>query len=186
MRTNKLFFRREIRAHKIEEQDRENHNTETNNETEPHFLCCCLYTRVGGEGLRHRQSNRSRFKTRPKSPFSAYKAEPKTRAVINNAYGYAVFSDLGVKILFGGTGNGRGIAVNNRTKHETFMKMIELQAGLGVGFVNSAGNSAGNQQPRPKRATRVGQWLELSRSRMGFDRHRLGPRNQRHRQKVLR
>ena len=62
-----------------------------------------------------------------------YKAEPKTKAVIKRAYGYAVFSDLGVKILFGGTGNGKGIAVNNKTKHQTYMKMIELQAGLGVG-----------------------------------------------------
>ena len=62
-----------------------------------------------------------------------YKAEPKTRAAIKHAYGYAVFSDLGVKILFGGTGNGKGIAVNNRTKHEVFMKMIEIQAGLGMG-----------------------------------------------------
>jgi lipid-binding SYLF domain-containing protein len=62
-----------------------------------------------------------------------YKAEPKTKTAIKNAYGYAVFSDLGVKILFAGSGNGKGLAVNNKTKHETFMKMIELQAGLGVG-----------------------------------------------------
>lgn len=62
-----------------------------------------------------------------------YKAEPKTKTVIQHAYGYAVFSDLGVKILFGGTGNGKGVAVNNRTKQKTYMKMIELQAGLGVG-----------------------------------------------------
>jgi lipid-binding SYLF domain-containing protein len=62
-----------------------------------------------------------------------YKAEPKTKAAIRHAYGYAVFSDLGVKILFGGTGNGKGVAVNNRTKHDTFMKMLEVQAGLGMG-----------------------------------------------------
>ncbi len=62
-----------------------------------------------------------------------YKAEPKTKAAIKRAYGYAVFSDLGIKILFGGTGNGKGIAVNNRTKHQIFMKMIEVQAGLGMG-----------------------------------------------------
>jgi lipid-binding SYLF domain-containing protein len=62
-----------------------------------------------------------------------YKAEPKTKAAIKHAYGYAVFSDLGVKILFGGTGNGKGVAVNNRTKHVTFMKMLEVQAGLGMG-----------------------------------------------------
>ena len=62
-----------------------------------------------------------------------YKAEPKTKAAVKHAYGYAVFSDLGIKMLFGGTGNGKGIAVNNRTKRETFMKMIEVQAGLGMG-----------------------------------------------------
>lgn len=62
-----------------------------------------------------------------------YKAEPRTKAAVKHAYGYAVFSDLGVKILFGGTGNGKGVAVNNKTKQETYMKMIELQAGLGVG-----------------------------------------------------
>ena len=62
-----------------------------------------------------------------------YKAEPRTKTIIRHAYGYAVFSDLGVKILFGGTGNGKGVAVNNHTKQQTYMKMIELQAGLGLG-----------------------------------------------------
>jgi lipid-binding SYLF domain-containing protein len=62
-----------------------------------------------------------------------YKADPQARAVIKRSAGYAVFSDLGVKILFAGSGNGKGIAVNNRTKHETFMKMLEVQAGLGMG-----------------------------------------------------
>ena len=40
---------------------------------------------------------------------------------------------MGVKILFAGSGKGKGIAVDNKTKKETFMKMIELQAGLGIG-----------------------------------------------------
>jgi|SRR5579862_6844184 len=38
-----------------------------------------------------------------------------------------------VKILVAGSGNGKGLAVNNNTKDETFMKMLELQAGLGMG-----------------------------------------------------
>ena len=62
-----------------------------------------------------------------------YKAEPKAKAAIGHAAGYAVFSDMGVKILLAGSGNGKGIAVNNKTKHETFMKMLEIQAGFGVG-----------------------------------------------------
>jgi lipid-binding SYLF domain-containing protein len=62
-----------------------------------------------------------------------YKADPKAKAAVKHASGYAVFSDLGLKILFAGSGKGKGIAVNNRTKKETFMKMFEVQAGLGMG-----------------------------------------------------
>jgi lipid-binding SYLF domain-containing protein len=62
-----------------------------------------------------------------------YKAEPKTKAAVSHAAGYAVFSNMGVKILLAGSGNGKGIAVNNRSRQETFMKMLQVQAGLGVG-----------------------------------------------------
>lgn len=62
-----------------------------------------------------------------------YQAEPSAKAAVHRAAGYAVFSNMGVKILVAGSGNGKGIAVNNKTKHETFMKMLELQAGLGMG-----------------------------------------------------
>jgi lipid-binding SYLF domain-containing protein len=62
-----------------------------------------------------------------------YKAEPKTKAAVEGAAGYAVFSNFGVKILLAGSGKGQGIAVNNKSKNETFMKMLEVQAGLGMG-----------------------------------------------------
>ena len=62
-----------------------------------------------------------------------YKADPKAKAAVKGASGYAVFSNTGVKILVAGSGKGEGIAVNNKSKNETFMKMIELQAGLGFG-----------------------------------------------------
>jgi lipid-binding SYLF domain-containing protein len=62
-----------------------------------------------------------------------YKADPKAKGVVHGAAGYAVFSNLGVKILVAGSGNGKGIAVNNNSKQETFMKMLQVQAGLGMG-----------------------------------------------------
>lgn len=62
-----------------------------------------------------------------------YKAQPKAKTRVEGSAGYAVFSDVGVKILLTGSGKGHGIAVNNKSKQETFMKMLELQAGLGVG-----------------------------------------------------
>ncbi len=62
-----------------------------------------------------------------------YKAEPKAKASIQKSAGYAVFSNFGMKIFVAGSGTGKGVAVDNKTKKETFMKMIELQAGLGFG-----------------------------------------------------
>lgn len=62
-----------------------------------------------------------------------YKADPKAKSAVEGAAGYAVFSNFGLKILVAGSGNGKGIAINNKSKKETFMKMLELQAGLGMG-----------------------------------------------------
>ena len=62
-----------------------------------------------------------------------YKADPKAKSAVEGRAGYAVFSNFGVKILVAGSGNGKGVAVNHKSKSQTFMKMIEVQAGLGMG-----------------------------------------------------
>ena len=62
-----------------------------------------------------------------------YKTQPSAEKAITESAGYAVFSNFGMKILFAGGGKGDGIAVNKKTKKEAFMKMIEVQAGLGMG-----------------------------------------------------
>ena len=62
-----------------------------------------------------------------------YKAQPAAKVAVEHGAGYAVFSNTGVKILMAGSGKGEGIAIDNTTKKETFMKMVELQAGLGFG-----------------------------------------------------
>lgn len=62
-----------------------------------------------------------------------YKAQPAARTAVAKAAGYAVFSNFGMKILLAGGGSGKGVAVNNKTKAATYMKMVELQAGLGIG-----------------------------------------------------
>jgi lipid-binding SYLF domain-containing protein len=104
-----------------------------------------------------------------------YKKNPGAQAEITkNAAGYAVFSDFGFKVLFMGGAKGKGIAVNNETKKETFMKMAELQPGLGVGaekyrvvfvfdtpaafnsFVNSGWEAGANTMAAAKTKTRGG------------------------------
>jgi len=62
-----------------------------------------------------------------------YKAEPNSQATIQKAAGYAVFDNMGVNILLLSTARGSGLAVNNRTNQETFMKMASAGGGLGMG-----------------------------------------------------
>jgi lipid-binding SYLF domain-containing protein len=62
-----------------------------------------------------------------------YKAKPSARAAIKTAAGYAVFNSGGAKILIAGAGRGSGIAVDKATQKVTYMKMREIQAGLGMG-----------------------------------------------------
>ena len=63
-----------------------------------------------------------------------YEVQPKAKEAVENAYGYAVFSNFGMKIFVAGGGKGKGIAINNETGKETFMRMLEVQAGLGMGI----------------------------------------------------
>jgi lipid-binding SYLF domain-containing protein len=62
-----------------------------------------------------------------------YKAQPAARKAVESAAGYAAFSNFGMKLLVAGSGSGKGMAVNSKTKAETYMKMVEVQAGLGFG-----------------------------------------------------
>jgi len=63
-----------------------------------------------------------------------YEVAPGTRRVIDHAAGYAVFSTFGLKLFFGGGTTGKGVVVNRRTQRQTFMKMVQVQGGLGFGI----------------------------------------------------
>jgi lipid-binding SYLF domain-containing protein len=62
-----------------------------------------------------------------------YKDQPAAKGAIQTSVGYAVFDNFGTKILLVSTARGSGIAVNSKTKKETFMKMISAGGGLGIG-----------------------------------------------------
>jgi lipid-binding SYLF domain-containing protein len=62
-----------------------------------------------------------------------YKTEPASKAAIQKAVGYAVFNNMGVNVLLLSTARGSGLAVNNKTKEETFMKMVSAGGGVGMG-----------------------------------------------------
>jgi lipid-binding SYLF domain-containing protein len=63
-----------------------------------------------------------------------YKLQPSSKNVVSKSAGYAVFSNFGTKILLLGGGVGKGVVFDRKSKRETFMKMIEAQAGLGLGI----------------------------------------------------
>ena len=64
---------------------------------------------------------------------SLYEIAPGTRRTIERSAGYAVFSTFGVKLFFAGGTTGKGLVVNHRTGRQTFMKMLQVQGGLGFG-----------------------------------------------------
>jgi lipid-binding SYLF domain-containing protein len=63
-----------------------------------------------------------------------YKLQPGAKSAISKSAGYAVFNNFGTKILVVGGGTGKGILFDKKNKKEVFMKMIEAQAGLGMGI----------------------------------------------------
>lgn len=63
-----------------------------------------------------------------------YGIQPSARKEIASAYGHAVFSSFGMKLMVAGGDNGKGVAVSRKPEREIFMRMVSVQAGLGFGI----------------------------------------------------
>lgn len=62
-----------------------------------------------------------------------YKLYPEAKSEIAQSKGYAIFGNTGVNLLLLATSRGGGIAHDNTTGKEIYMKMISAGAGLGIG-----------------------------------------------------
>jgi len=65
--------------------------------------------------------------------------EPQAKADMDGAVGYAVFSNTGINLLLLSTGNGWGLAHDNETGKETYMKMLTAGVGIGLGVKDFRG-----------------------------------------------
>ncbi|MCM2679024.1 YSC84-related protein [Echinimonas agarilytica] len=68
-----------------------------------------------------------------------YKYDSASKANINKAYGYAVFSNVGINLLFLSTANGSGVAHANGSGKDTYMDMFSAGLGLGLGVKDFRG-----------------------------------------------
>lgn len=63
-----------------------------------------------------------------------YAAVPSARAAVDRAAGHAAFSTFGMKLMVAGGTSGKGLAVDHRSGARTYMKMLQVQGGLGFGI----------------------------------------------------
>ncbi|MEN9902502.1 MAG: hypothetical protein RL651_1166 [Pseudomonadota bacterium] len=63
-----------------------------------------------------------------------YKLQPHARELVDKSVGYATFSNFGMKIFIAGGGSGTGVVMRKGNQKPVYMKMVEVQAGLGMGI----------------------------------------------------
>ncbi len=68
-----------------------------------------------------------------------YKYYPDAKKKIAGAYGYAVFSNAGINLIFASLAAGRGVAHDNKTGKDIYMKMASAGVGLGIGVKDFRG-----------------------------------------------
>lgn len=65
-----------------------------------------------------------------------YTTDPKIKAEVASAPGYAVFTTYGLSFMLGGAG-GKGLVRDNATKKEVFMELAQASAGVQIGASES-------------------------------------------------
>ena len=78
-------------------------------------------------------------KMRTETLAALYKAQPKAQQAIRKAYGYGVFSNVGVHVIFLSGGNGWGVVRDNKTGKDVYMKMLSGGVGFGLGVKDFRG-----------------------------------------------
>jgi lipid-binding SYLF domain-containing protein len=101
------------------------------------FLLLLFSVHAFAEGAAERRAeiNKRRSETLAK----LYQVHPAAKAKIGAAYGYAVFTNLGVNLVIMSVAGGSGVAHDNKTGRDTYMKMLSGGVGLGLGIKDFRG-----------------------------------------------
>lgn len=78
-------------------------------------------------------------KMRSETLSKLYKAHPLARGDIQKSVGYAVFSNVGVNLILFSAAGGSGVAHNNRSGKDIYMKMVSGGIGIGLGVKDFRG-----------------------------------------------
>ena len=78
-------------------------------------------------------------KMRSETLAKLYKAHPVAKGDIQKAAGYAVFSNIGINLILFSAAGGSGVAHDNRTGKDIYMKMVSGGVGFGLGVKDFRG-----------------------------------------------
>ena len=78
-------------------------------------------------------------KRRAETLAKLYQIHPAAKGKIAGAYGYAVFTNLGVNLFIMSVAGGSGVAHDNKAGHDVYMKMLSGGVGLGLGIKDFRG-----------------------------------------------
>lgn len=98
------------------------------------LLAALAITGCSAKGDTASEQRNSIKKIRTNTLSKLYTLHPEARSDVQHSQGYAVFSSNSSKILFFGFGSGYGVVKDTRTGKDTYMKMAQGGAGVGVGI----------------------------------------------------
>lgn len=98
------------------------------------LICITLLASCAVTGGKTPQEKRTLIlKMRDQALRELFKAKPYARSVLQDAPGYAVFSNANVNVVFASFSGGYGVVTSNTTGKHTYMRMGEVGLGLGLG-----------------------------------------------------
>jgi lipid-binding SYLF domain-containing protein len=99
------------------------------------ILLGCMSPEGGTSAAKRAEASRMRSDTLAQ----LYRDAPFAKEQIGKAVGYAVFSNVGINLILLSAGNGWGVARDNKTGKDVYMKMVSAGLGLGLGVKDFRG-----------------------------------------------